>query len=44
MFSVAGFAFTKNRQGLLPTNLEMQLFLKENSEWWDISLFNENDE
>ena len=44
MFSVAGFAFTKNRQGLIPTNLEMQLFLKANSKWWDISLLNENAE
>ena len=25
-FSVSGFAYTKNRQGLLPVNLEMQLF------------------
>jgi hypothetical protein len=39
MFSVSGFAFTKNRQGLLPVNLEMQLFLKANAHIWDASLF-----
>jgi hypothetical protein len=42
-FSVAGFAFTKNRQGLLPINLEMQLFLNANQHLWDLELFYSND-
>ena len=42
-FSVAGFAFTKNRQGLLPINLEMQLFLNANQHLWDLELFHSND-
>ena len=39
LFSVSGYALTKNRQGLLPENLEMQLFLKANIHLWDESLF-----
>ena len=42
-FSVAGFAFTKNRQRLLPINLEMQLFLNANQHLWDLELFHSND-
>jgi hypothetical protein len=38
-FSVSGFTYNKNRQGLLPTNLEMQLFLKANEHLWDAALF-----
>lgn len=39
LFSVTGFAFTKNRQGLLHVNLQMKLFLKANSVILDASLF-----
>ena len=39
MFSVSGFTFCKTRQGLLPSNLEMQLFLKGNEHLWDEKLF-----
>jgi hypothetical protein len=42
-FSVAGFAFTKNRQWLLPINFEMQLFLNANQHLWDLTLFYSND-
>jgi hypothetical protein len=38
-FSISGLAYTKNRQGLLPVNLEMQLFLKANSHLWDAAVF-----
>jgi hypothetical protein len=38
-FSVSGFTYNKNRQGLLPTNLEMELFLKANEHLWDAALF-----
>jgi hypothetical protein len=37
--SVSGFANTKNCQGLLPVNLEMQLFFKANSHLWDVAVF-----
>lgn len=39
LFSVAGFTFAKNRQRLLPVNLESQLFLKANDHLWDHVLF-----
>ena len=34
-FSNAGFAYSNNRQALLPVNLELQLYLKENHRFWD---------
>ena len=38
-FSYAGFAFNDYQKSLLPTNLEMQLFLKSNKRFWDEELF-----
>ena len=35
-FSSAGVAYNDFRQGLSPVNLEMQLFLKFNSDLWDV--------
>jgi len=43
LFSISGFAFTKNPQGLLPINLEMQLFLHANQHLWDAELFHSTD-
>ena len=36
--SVAGFTYNKLRQNLLSTNLEMQLFLNFNRDFWDIDV------
>jgi hypothetical protein len=43
-FSISGFALTKHRKGLLPVNLEMQLFLHANALHWDESLFHNHRE
>ena len=36
-FSVSGYAFSDRRKGTHPANLEMQLFLNINQEFWDLS-------
>jgi predicted site-specific integrase-resolvase len=38
-FSIAGYTLDQRRKGLLPANLEMQLFLKVNSAFWDAGIF-----
>ena len=37
-FSTAGYAFNEHRQNLTPMNLEMQLFLRMNKDFWDTEL------
>ena len=37
-FSTAGYAFNDHRQNLTPMNLEMQLFLRMNKDFWDPEL------
>ena len=41
LFSLAGVAFNEHRRSLLPANLEMQLFLKINSAFWDVAAVSE---
>ena len=36
LFSVAGFALSDRRQGILPANFEKQMYLTENSDLWAI--------
>ena len=36
LFSTAGYAFSDYRKGLLPQNLEEQIFLKANRHLWDV--------
>jgi hypothetical protein len=38
-FSIAGYTLDQRRKRLLPANLEMQLFLKVNSAFWDAGIF-----
>jgi hypothetical protein len=38
-FSMVGYTLDDRRKGLLPKNLEMQLFLKVNSAFWDVEKF-----
>ena len=37
-FSTAGYAFNDHRQNLTTMNLEMQLFLRMNEDFWDPEL------
>jgi hypothetical protein len=44
LFSVSKMALPDNRKRLLPSSLEMQLFLKINRHLWDIQLYHSNKE